>query len=163
MSGKDKVVQTQSINLSVSASIFQAELIAIQEAAKYLLLHEETEGTYIKFFSDSQAALQALKSKNCRAQTVKDTHDSISDLADQAKSVRLTWINAHSGLDGNELADEYAKLGTIHDTTKIATRTTNKDLKAANREYVYHKWKDKWKALKKCRMTKKITMDRTVG
>ena len=154
LSGKDRVLNTQSINLTGEASIFQAELIAIQEAAKHLYTHEDTHGLYIKFFSDSQAALQALKSNKCKAQTVKDTHDALNALADQAKVVRLTWIKAHIGLDGNELADEHAKLGTVDDTMKIRTQTTSKEIKAATREYVYHKWKEKWRALKKCRMTK---------
>ena len=121
LSGKDRVLSTPSINLMGEASIFQAELIAIQEAAKQLFTQEDTQGLYIKFFSDLQAALQALKSNNCKAQTVKDTHDALNTLADQAKLVRLTWIEAHIGLDGNELADEYAKLGTVDDSTKIRT------------------------------------------
>ena len=132
------------------ASIFQAELIAIQDAAKHLYTHEDIQGLYIKLFSDSQAALQALKANKCKAQTVKDTHDALNSLADQAKAVRLTWIKSHIGLDGNELADEYAKLGTIDDTVKIRTQTADKGIKAATREYVYHKWKEKWQALKKC-------------
>ena len=109
---------------------------------------------YIKFFSDSQAALQALKSNKCEALTVKNTPDALNSLAEQAKVVRLTWIKAHIGLDGTELADEYAKLGTVDDTVKIRTQTTHKEIKAATREYVYHKWKAKWRPLKKCRMTK---------
>ena len=68
--------------------------------------------------------------------------------------MRLTWIKAHTGLEGNKLADKYAKLGTVDDSTQIRTQTTFKEIKAANREYVYHKWKEKWTALKKCRMTK---------
>ena len=153
LSGKDRVLNTQSINLTGEASIFQAELIAIQEAAKHLYTHEDTQGLYIKFFSDTQAALQALKSNNCKAQTI-NTHEALNTLAEHAKVVRLTWIKAHIGLDGNELADEYAKLGTVDATTKIRTQTTYKEIKAATREYIYHKWKEKWKALKKCRMTK---------
>ena len=152
--GKDKVIQTQSINPTGEASIFQAELIAIQEAAMYLYNHEQTEDLYIKFFSDSQAALQALSSNHCKAQTVKNTHEALNALSTQAKLVRLTWIKAHIGLDGNELADQYAKLGTIDDTSQIQTYTTFKEIKTAPREYVYHKWKEKWLALKKCRMTK---------
>ena len=72
-------------------------------------------GLYIKFFSDSQAALQALKSNTCKAQT-KDTHDALNDLAAQTKLVKLTRIKAHIGLDGNELADKYDKLCTVDQT-----------------------------------------------
>ena len=119
----------------------------------------------MKIFSDSQAALQALKAKHCKEQTVKDTHDALNDLELQSKQVRLTWIKAHIGLDGNELADEYAKLGTVDHTIEINTHTTYKEIRAATREYVYHKWKEKWKALKKCRMTKLFYdgPDRRVG
>ena len=86
-------------------------------------------------------------------------------LADQAKFVRLTWIKAYVGLDGNKLADEYAKLGTIDESTQLATQTTGNEIKAATRECVYHKWEEKWKALKKCRMTKVFYdgPDRRVG
>ena len=81
LSGKDKVLHTKSINLTGEASILQAELIAIQEAAKHLQTQEDTNGLYIKFFSDSQAALQALNSNNCKAQTVKKTYDALKALA----------------------------------------------------------------------------------
>ena len=134
-----------SINLTGEVSIFQADLKAIQEAAKHLNTHENTQGLYIKFFSDSQAALQALKSNNCKAQAVIDTNDTLNALADQAKLVHLTGIKAHIPLDENELADKYAKLGTVDFTTKIKTQTTYKVIKAATREYVYHKWKAKYK------------------
>ena len=109
MKGKDTVLHTQSINLTGEAMIFQAELIAIQEAAKHLHENEDIQGLYVKFFSDSQAALMALKTNKCKATTVKETHEALNDLAINAKLVRLTWIKAHVGLDGNELADEYAK------------------------------------------------------
>ena len=75
------------------ASIFQAELIAIQEAAKHLYTHEDIQGLYIKLFSDSQAALQALKANKCKAQTVKDTHDALNSLADQAKAVSTSNLD----------------------------------------------------------------------
>ena len=89
--------------------------------------YEDVQGLYLKLFSDSQAVLQALTSNNRKAQTVKDTYDALNTLADQAKLVRLTWIKAHIGLDGNELADEYAKLGTV-DETQIKTQTTYNEI-----------------------------------
>ena len=154
MKGKDEVLHTQSINLTGEASIFQAELIAIQEAAKHLQDNEDTQGLYITFFSDSQAVLLALKANKCKASTVKNTHEALNEFALQAKLVQLTWIKAHIGLDRNELVDQYAKLGTIDDSSQIETKTTSKEIKAATRDYVYHKWKEKWTALEKCRMTK---------
>ena len=96
---------------------------------------------------------------------MKDTHDALNTLAEQAKRVHLTWIKAHIGLDGNELAEKYAKLGTIDDSTQIKIQTTYKEIKATFREYVYHKWKEKWNALKKCRISKIFYQgpDRRVG
>ena len=123
LSEKDKVQHTQSINLTGEASIFQAELIAIQEAAKHLQLKKDAGGMYKKIISDSQAALQALKSNNCKTQTVKDTHDALNTLAKHAKLVRLTWRKVQIGLDGNKLAEAYIELGTIDDLTQI--KSTN--------------------------------------
>ena len=154
MEGKNTILQTQSINLTGEASIFQAELIAIQEAARYLRLNEDTQGMYIKFFSGSQAAL---KSNHSKAQTVKNTQDALNVLAEQAKLVHLTWIKAHIGLNGNELADKYAKLGTVDESTQIETPTTGKEIKAAIRDYTYHKWKEKWKSLKTASSSCKLT------
>ena len=72
---------------------------------------------YVKFFLDSQAALQALKSKTCKMQTVKDTQDVLNALASQTKQIRLTWVKVHTGLDRNKLADDYVKLGPVDDKT----------------------------------------------
>ena len=42
--GKCDVLHTQSINLTQDASIFQTELILIQEAAEHLTVNEDTWG-----------------------------------------------------------------------------------------------------------------------
>ena len=106
--GKEKVLQTQSINLTGEASIFQAELIALQVAAKHLQTQENRNGLYIKKNSDSPAALQALNSSNCNAQAITHNHDALNALAEQAKLVCLTWIKAHTGQDKIKLVDKFA-------------------------------------------------------
>ena len=91
--GKGDVLHAQNINWTEDASIFQVELTqAIQEAAKHLTVNEDYWGLYIMFILDSKAAQQALKSNTCKAQTVKDAHDALNDLAAQTKLVKLTWI-----------------------------------------------------------------------
>ena len=74
------------------------------EGANYVL--ENIVGAkYIKIFCDSQAALQALTSKTCLANTVLDTHNMLNQLAQHHKTVRVHWIKAHVRMAGNELAD----------------------------------------------------------
>ena len=86
-------------------------------------------GKYIKFFSDSRSSLQALSNRTCKNNTVLDTHNILNSLAKVTKGLRLAWIKAHIGLIGNELADEYAKLGTIDTTVQILTNTTQTEIK----------------------------------
>lgn len=69
-------------------------------------------------------------------------------MAELHKVVRLQWIKAHVGLDGNELADEYAKLGTTDTSDHIKTYSTWNQIKTGIRYYIYHKWREKWSALK---------------
>ena len=152
--GKNKILYTQSINLPDNATIFQAELIAIREAAGYIAREMDNRAYYIKIFCDSQAALQALASNICKANTVRETHNHLNTLAESNKKVQVCWIKAHVGHDGNELADEYAKLGTTDTSTCMDTRTTRNQIRKCIANYIYHKWREKWQAIKRCRQTK---------
>ena len=147
-------IHTQSIHLTQSATIFQAELTAITEVCKYLKTNNNNKHKYIKIFSDSKASLQALSNPKCKSNTVYDTHCALNTLSQDVKCLRLTWIKAHAGHDGNELADEYAKLGVIDTTYTIHTYITNKELQSPIEIYTYHKWKEKWTNYKYCRQTK---------
>ena len=46
LKGKGDVLHTQSISLTGHASIFQAELIAIQEAAEHLTVNKDTLSSF---------------------------------------------------------------------------------------------------------------------
>ena len=152
--GKKDILYTESINLPDNATIFQAELIAIREAATYLINTMTQKQHYIKIFCDSQAALQALAKNTCKANTVKETHHILNELAEANNKVQLQWIKAHVGHDGNELADEYAKLGTTDNSIHINTRTTRNQIRACIANYTFHKWREKWQAINKYRQTK---------
>ena len=99
MAGKDKIEYTKSINLDDNASIFQAELIAITEAANYISREYLDKRRFIKIYSDSQAALKALQNKTAKSVTVFNAHEALNNTATLNKTLRLVWIKAHIGLD----------------------------------------------------------------
>ena len=98
-----------SFRLPDKASVFQAEIFAINQAAIELQKHETQ---YIKFFIDSQAALLALNKSIITSRLVGDTVHNLNLLSG---SVRLVWVKAHVGHEGNEQADGLAKYGTSLD------------------------------------------------
>ena len=74
LKGKGVVLHTQSINLTVDTSTFQADLIEIQEAAKLLTVTKDTCGLCNKLFfrltsSPAGFKIQHLKSPNSKGQT----------------------------------------------------------------------------------------------
>ena len=60
---------------------------------------------FIKILVDSQAALKALCSKDIKTEMVRRTVEELSKLGFEIPQLTLTWIKAHVGHEGNELAD----------------------------------------------------------
>ena len=73
-------------------TVFQAEIIAINEACKTFISTKQSNMQYIKIFSDSQAAILALNSNTITSSLVKQTIISLNSLADNTKSVEICWI-----------------------------------------------------------------------
>ena len=123
-----RIIAALSYRLPDQASVFQAEIFAINKAA--IFIQRIGNAKFIKFFVDSQAALLALNNKNVTSRIVGDT---IHNLNLIPGLVRLVWIKAHVGHAGNEKADELAKQGTTLEwtshvllpkqATKIAIKT----------------------------------------
>ncbi|GBM42309.1 hypothetical protein AVEN_235019-1 [Araneus ventricosus] len=82
-------------------SIFQAELIALQEAVKYAQNHQNE----VEIWSDSQSSLKALLNQKSNSPIATYIQDSLYN----THNIRLGWIRAHVGHLGNEKADEQAK------------------------------------------------------
>ena len=65
--------------------------------------------------------LRALDKDGVTSQTILNTKNALYELKQVKRAVTLKWIKAHIGIDGNELADEYAKLGATaeHNTQNL--------------------------------------------
>eukprot|EP00116_Pleurobrachia_bachei_P002623 sb/3462885/ len=103
-------IANESYNLPDTATVFQAEVIAIKEAANKLI-EKGTTQKEINIWVDSQAAIKSLTKTITRHNTVKDCIEKLNKLANE-NSVTVRWIKAHVGYQGNEKADELAKTGT---------------------------------------------------
>jgi len=98
-----------TIPLGTIATVYQAEIRAIQMAAEFLL-EEGITGRLVVFRVDNQAALRSLGGRRNQSKTVKECSSILNGLA-QGNEVALEWVPGHAGVSGNEEADAAAKIG----------------------------------------------------
>ena len=87
--------------------MFQAEVLAISEVAKNLLL-EKMLNQSIVVLGDSQAAIKALIKCTVTSITMFNCIKNLNQLFKQ-KHVSIAWIPGHAGVHGNKLANYVAK------------------------------------------------------
>ena len=86
-------------------------MIAIIEACYLIYTHLDTDPYLprtVIIYSDSQAALQSLFADNISSRTVQQAVNSLNALG-RSVNIILRYVKAHSGIEGNELADSLAK------------------------------------------------------
>ncbi|XP_023242515.1 uncharacterized protein LOC111640714 [Centruroides sculpturatus] len=101
-------VYEQSVRLNEEASVFQAELVALGGASQWILLQPGPEP--ITVYSDSQSSLQALNDGYHRDKLVHEVRCKVLR-ARHERQVTLCWVRGHTGILGNERADQLAKAG----------------------------------------------------
>ena len=105
-----KTGEAVSKSLPNYATVFQAEIRAVNLCANQLLNDPTATDKTIYIQVDSKAALHALKSCEITSRLVHRTIIDLNRLA-QYNRVKLRWIPAHEGYVGNEIADRLAQEG----------------------------------------------------
>ena len=83
--------------------MLQAEVLAISEVAKNLLL-DKMHNQSIVVLVDSQAAIKALLKCTVTSITVFNCIRNLNQLGEQ-NHVNIAWISGHAVVHGNEVAD----------------------------------------------------------
>lgn len=96
--------------LHEGASIFTAEVAAINRALRHIYSHDcLVAGQEIFVFSDSQAAVRSIISMAAiKEEIVLETLDAIACLKSAGNAVTLVWIPSNIGVIGNDKADSLA-------------------------------------------------------
>ena len=156
---KNEIIYRQSYSLPDKASIFQAELEAIRQTAAFFNRNKvRYPAKYIKILVDSQAALKALSHNSVKSETVNRTINELSKLGYDIPRLTLTWIKAHVGYKGNELADTAAKQGALEPemSIKLDIPLSRTEISNKLKDLFNAKWKLRWKTSKDYKHSKKF-------
>ena len=142
------ILYEKNFRIPDRCSVYQAELSAIQVAAKKVVINGYAAG--VTFFVDSQAAMQGLRSGRIRSQVVLDTINAVINIGQR---VRFVWVKAHAGAVDNEAVDLLAKAAT--DLSEIwDTPIPKQEVKGVVLDSLRAVWNENWNAYTEARMSK---------
>ena len=95
------------IPLGKLATVFQAEVIALNRCAKTILTNG-IMGTTIAICSDSAAAIKALSKTEITSRIVWECYENMQRVGNN-NDLSIIWVPGHSGVTGNEEVDKLAK------------------------------------------------------
>ena len=134
------VYEPYRLKLNKLASIFSAELVALEAAVNSI---KKAKNTSCTIYSDSKSALQAILKYDSKNPIVQNIHILLLNIKENNTKVKFCWVPAHCGIKGNEIADKIAK-----ESTKFSTNCNNpilfSDIKAFLKQQVNKKWKQTW-------------------
>lgn len=132
--------------LPSTASIYTAELYAIERALFYCL---HSDNTRFVIFSDSRSALEALKLNSTNSHHMNHivahilrTH---SQLVEIGREIVLVWIKGHAGIEHNELVDGLAKEAVNEGETPNDFKIPKRDLRGYFKTKINEQWQQDFK------------------
>ena len=105
---KGVVLARHKVRIPDVSTVYQAELMAIKEAAT--ILTQIPDLSTIKIYVDSQAALRTFQADFVKSKLALQSIEALNQVKHQI--MVFVWTRAHVGTPGNEEADRLAKEGT---------------------------------------------------
>ena len=147
-------ISSDSIRLPDYCTVYQAEVMAIELAAKEALRLLKPHDIYIKLFSDSQAALKSLDKSRSLSKTVVRAVEALNNLGADKQRLELNWIKANNNYLGNKRADELARNAAYHNIVNFSIDPPFSVIKSNLNQAITKEWETEWGRENSCRMAK---------
>jgi len=105
---ESKLIDTKKYKLNGQCSNNQAEQLAILKALENVQFLETNDRTVL-IFTYSRIILESLKNRKNHTYLFETIRKKLLEMENQDWKIEFTWIKAHAGHHGNELADQTAK------------------------------------------------------
>ena len=147
-------IKQASFYLGKHSTVFQAEVFAISQVAKNLCM-EEMQNQDIVVLVDSQSAINAIQSNIVKSHTVLNCIENLNELG-KLNHISIAWTPAHTGIHGNEMADDLAKSGSRMDVEgpEPFIKVPYASCTGSLRDWTKARWKSSWTNRKDCMRTK---------
>jgi ribonuclease HI len=132
----------------------QAEQLAILKALENIKPLEITDKSAI-IYTDSLITLQSLKNKQNHTYLIEKIRKEVTEMEQKKWKITFSWIKAHAGHQGNELADELAKeAANKKDIQESYKRIPKSLVRKELCEQSVIKWQSEWDNTTKGAITK---------
>ena len=152
----DTILAEDTYYLGNEASVFQAEVIAIEHALRWVTENCDN-GTEVLIRSDSQSAINAIFKTSTTSKVVMACKG-VLRTAKENHRIGIEWIKGHADHTGNELADMLAKKASLTkvDTVGPQIPVPLAGIKRKLKEYFVKEWQKRWSAEMLCRTSKRF-------
>ena len=106
-------------------------------------MEEDDIPNSISIYTDSQAVLRALDGRWIRSKVIRDCARRLNELGRYA-SVHLSWVRGHSGVEGNEKADELAREAAAEESEVVPVPRSSSYYRQAFKDFLYERWVRRW-------------------
>ena len=153
----NELTRNLKIKLDKKCTNNQAEQLAIAkalEAIETIALPENSPRSAV-IYTDSKITLDSLKNITNHKSLIEDIRNKVSLLSRNNWTVEFSWIKAHAGTYGNELADLLAKAAArnrdaVTCFTKLSKRTIQSELEEEGKT----RWQNEWNQTTKAAVTR---------
>lgn len=125
-------------------TVYTAELQGILQAIRLTDTLSAQDSVYV--LTDSMSAVEAIRRPRISARQHHLVYECRNEIAKRqmSKQIKLCWIPSHSGIQGNEEADQLANEGAVTDEPGVIFEPFFRDFSTIAKAWLMQKWQQQW-------------------